>query len=79
MPGYHWWVTRFQPGRGQDAYFTIRGFVHQVEITLCRWLELSDGEALVLEHGEDIDLIASIPEPELQVALECGPRERLLE
>ena len=45
-----------QPGR--DAQPTIDGFVFQVNVTnLLHWLDLTDGEHLELEAGEDIDLV----------------------
>lgn len=44
--------------RGRDAFATIRGFVYQVELTILRWLELGNQEALELERGEDIDKIS---------------------
>lgn len=64
----------------QDAYATIRGYVHQVEVTLKRWVELNDGQRLELEHGEDIDLI-SRDEIGLRqaVAGDAEAQERLLE
>ena len=44
-----------QPGR--DAQPTIDGFVFQVNVTILHWLDLTDGEHLELEAGEDIDLV----------------------
>lgn len=44
------------PRRGASA--TIRGFVYQVDLTIQRWLGLGEYEALELERGEDIDLVA---------------------
>lgn len=66
-------VEDFTPGRHQDASATIRGFVYQVELTILRWLELSAGQVLQLEQGEDIDHITR--------AASAGPAEaaRLLE
>ncbi|HUE71194.1 MAG TPA: hypothetical protein VMP01_09945 [Pirellulaceae bacterium] len=63
----------FAPRPDRDAYATIRGFVYQADLTILRWLELRPGQALDLESGEDIDLIAD--------ALNTNPFsiERLLE
>jgi hypothetical protein len=43
--------------RDRDAYSTIRGYVYQVDLTLRRWLDLSESQHLELERGEDIDLV----------------------
>src|SRR5688572_25804687 len=48
----------FAPKPDRDAYATIRGFVYQADLTILRWLDLQPGQALELESGEDIDLIA---------------------
>jgi hypothetical protein len=42
---------------GNDAYATIAGFVFQVNLTIHHWLQLSEGQYLELEAGEDIDLV----------------------
>ena len=49
-------TSSFTPGRSQDAWFVIRGFIFQVETTIERWLHLSLDEVLELECGEDIDI-----------------------
>jgi hypothetical protein len=36
--------------RDRDAWPTIRGFVYQVDLTIQRWLSLSDNEYLELFH-----------------------------
>jgi len=41
----------------RDAWATIRGYVYQVDLSIARWLELTPGEILLLERGEDIDLV----------------------
>lgn len=72
----------FHPGRpNQDAFATIRGFVHQVDVTIIRWLTLTAPDILELEHGEDIDRLTAFSQQELQAALSgTGPlRDRLLE
>jgi len=46
----------YRPLRDRDAYPTIRGYVYQVDRTVERWLNLSEGFCLELERGEDIDL-----------------------
>lgn len=51
-------MNEFTPGRQQDAYFVIRGFVYQVDTTILRWLQLAPGDILELERGEDIDHVA---------------------
>lgn len=49
---------QFLKTRQRDAWFVIRGFVYQVELTVDRWLSLSSPELLEIESGgEDIDLI----------------------
>lgn len=42
----------------RDAWAAIRGYTYQVDRTLVSWLRLRPGEALELECGEDIDLLA---------------------
>lgn len=44
--------------RDRDAHAVIRGFAYQIDVTLERWLELSEGDELLLEAGEDIDHVA---------------------
>jgi hypothetical protein len=51
-------MNPFAPRPDRDAYAAIRGFVYQVDLTILRWLDLMPGQALELESGEDIDLIA---------------------
>ncbi len=53
-------VTAFVVARDRDAYATIRGFVYQIELTLSRWMELAETEALELECGEDIDVVGRV-------------------
>src|SRR4051794_23444890 len=50
----------FTLARDRDAWPTIRGFVFQVDLTVIRWLQLGDGEALELERGEDIDRLTTL-------------------
>jgi hypothetical protein len=66
-------MNPFAPLPDRDAYATIRGFVYQADLTILRWLDLKSGQALELEAGEDIDLVAD--------ALNTSPFpiERLLE
>lgn len=47
----------FEEIKNRDAWSTIRGFVYQVDVTIKRWIELSEGDILELERGEDIDII----------------------
>lgn len=42
----------------RDAWAAIRGYTYQVDRTLVSWLKLGPAEALELEWGEDIDLLA---------------------
>lgn len=44
--------------RNRDAYFVIRGFKYQIDLTILRWIGLSKGRILELEAGEDIDTVA---------------------
>jgi hypothetical protein len=48
-------MNLFSYNENRDAYATIRGFVYQVDITIDKWLDLSDNGQLYLECGEDID------------------------
>lgn len=48
----------YDPPRERDAWFAIRGFVYQVQLTIERWLQLGPDERLELERGEDIDIVA---------------------
>ena len=63
----------FIPNPDRDAYATIRGFVYQVDLTILRWLDLQPGQALELEAGEDIDLVADA------LSTNPFPLDRLLE
>ncbi len=57
----------------RDAWFVIRGFYYQIQVTVQRWIHLAPAEVLVCESAEDIELIRSKEvDGELQV-------ERLLE
>lgn len=66
-------MPEFVPPRDQDAWGTIRGFVYQVDTTIKRWLGLRPSQALELERGEDIDLVAE------SLRLAPAERDRLLE
>lgn len=61
----------FAPIKKRDAYYVIRGYVYQVNLTIERWLQLSPNQVLELECGEDIDTVSS--------ALGSEQEERLLE
>jgi len=43
----------------RDAWATIKGFAYQIEVTIWDWLSLKDNQHLLLENGEDIDIITS--------------------
>jgi tetratricopeptide (TPR) repeat protein len=47
----------FHPNRKNDAYFVVRGFVYQVDLTILSWINLAENEVLELERGEDIDKV----------------------
>ena len=64
-------MVQFAPIENRDAYYVIRGYVYQVDLTIERWLELAPDQVLELECGEDIDRISS--------ALRLKDRGRLLE
>ncbi len=66
-------MTPFARRRDRDAYATIRGFVYQADLTILRWLDLRTGQALELESGEDIDLVADA------LKTDPFPIDRLLE
>jgi hypothetical protein len=51
-------MDEFRVLRDRDAYFVLRGFRYQIDITILQWLELRPNQILELERGEDIDLIA---------------------
>lgn len=51
-------MTIFAHDPRRDASPAIRGFVYQVNLTIRRWLALRENEALELESGEDIDIVA---------------------
>ncbi len=51
-------MANFKIARDRDAYFVIRGFVYQVDLTILKWIGLKEGERLLLEAGEDVDLVA---------------------
>lgn len=53
-------MSEFISQRNRDAWFVIRGYVYQVDLTIQRWLRLHPGEALELERGEDIDQIGQL-------------------
>ena len=60
--------------RKRDAYFVIKGFVYQVELTIDRWLKLGESEILELEAGEDIDIVKAVSKE-----TESNEFERILE
>lgn len=49
----------FTSSRTRDAWFVVRGYVYQVELTILRWLALGPSEELELERGEDVDTISA--------------------
>ncbi|HEY8929571.1 MAG TPA: hypothetical protein VIM55_10300 [Mucilaginibacter sp.] len=51
------WQQVFSTIDGRDAWGTIRGYVYQVDVTIHRWLDLSENDVLELERGEDIDIV----------------------
>jgi len=51
------WHQVFNTIDGRDAWGTIRGYVYQVDVTIHRWLDLSETDVLELERGEDIDIV----------------------
>jgi hypothetical protein len=50
-------MADFRVTRSRDAYFVIRGFGYQIDLTIQRWLLLADRQVLELERGEDIDIV----------------------
>jgi hypothetical protein len=48
----------FVSNEDRDAYAVIRGFNYQIQLSILRLLSLGPGEALELERGEDIDILA---------------------
>lgn len=66
-------MEQYVQPRDQDAYATIRGFVYQVDLTILRWIDLQSCQALELERGEDIDLVARA------LAADSPEYDRLLE
>ena len=51
-------MVEFTTSRNRDAWFVIRGFKYQIDLTILRWIELKDGQFFELEVGEDIDTVA---------------------
>jgi hypothetical protein len=47
----------FNPTPNRSASDSIRGYIYQADLTIVRWLDLSDNQVLELECGEDIDLV----------------------
>ncbi len=47
-------------GRIRDAWFVIRGYKYQIDLTILRWLSIGDTQILVLECGEDIDIVNTV-------------------
>ena len=50
-------MSDFKLTRNRDAWFVIRGYKYQIDLSILRWLALNDGQSLVLEFGEDIDIV----------------------
>jgi hypothetical protein len=42
----------------RDAWSTIRGYTYQVNLSIDSWLDLKTDQSMILEHGEDIDIIS---------------------
>ncbi|MES2789236.1 MAG: ATP-binding protein, partial [Planctomycetota bacterium] len=47
----------FKAARNRDAWFVIRGYKYQIDHSILKWLRLDDDQLLVLESGEDIDIV----------------------
>ena len=67
------WPRRYDRGmaefvayRDRDAWFVIRGFRYQIDLTILRWIELREDQTLELEAGEDIDTVARSVEARLE-------------
>ena len=52
-------MAAFRPPRNRDAWFVIRGYKYQVDLTIIRWLALGENQVLILESGEDIDIVGN--------------------
>ncbi|EDL61152.1 hypothetical protein [Gimesia maris] len=50
-------MNEFKLSKNRDAWFVIRGYKYQIDLTIKRWLSLKDDQKLVLEFGEDIDIV----------------------
>jgi hypothetical protein len=50
-------VADFRTSRNRDAWFVIRGYKYQVDLSILRWLRSSKTQVLLLESGEDIDIV----------------------
>jgi hypothetical protein len=50
-------MSEFTTRRSRDAWFVIRGYKYQVDLTILRWLSIADDQVLILEFGEDIDIV----------------------
>jgi len=51
--------SEFVSDPNRDACSSIRGYLYQVDCTILRWATLERSQALELEQGEDIDIIAT--------------------
>lgn len=64
VPNFHFRVelreamSEFVLARDRDAFFVVRGFAYQVDLTILRWLDLNRNQILELERGEDIDIVS---------------------
>ena len=50
-------MSTFRLVRNRDAWFVIRGYKYQVDLSILRWLSIDESQELLLEFGEDIDIV----------------------
>lgn len=66
-------MSDFIVGKNRDAWFVIRGYKYQVDLSIIRWLSLTGSQHLLLELGEDIDQVNTV------VSKNTGDLDRELE
>lgn len=66
------------PQSRRDAWGAIRGFYYQIQVTILRWLDLSEDEHLICESVEDLEILRRDTEGRLSQTIEqVKVREKL--
>jgi len=61
-------LPSFIPNENRDATNVVGGFLYQIQLTVLRWLDLTDGTVLICECGEDIDHVRTSSDEPFQVS-----------